>query len=89
MGGLVSKLLTEDSGDDFWRLVSNQPFESIKGRPETLAELRRLFFFQRSPCIRRVVFIGTDTLWKWQSLGPSNEAQAIIAQYKPHKEEEE
>jgi hypothetical protein len=26
----------------------------------------------------RVVFIGTDTLWKWQTMGPSNEAQATI-----------
>lgn len=28
----------------------------------------------------RVLFIGTDTLWKWQTLGPQNEAGATLYQ---------
>src|SRR5262249_30858082 len=59
MGGLVSRLLTETSGNDFWRLVSNRPFDSLKVKPETRAALQRVFFFERDPSARRVVFIGT------------------------------
>jgi pimeloyl-ACP methyl ester carboxylesterase len=59
MGGLVSQLLTIDSGDDFWRLISAQPFDSIKVRPESRKEFERTFFFDRQPFVRRVVFIAT------------------------------
>lgn len=59
MGGLVSQLLTIDSGDDFWHLISPQPFDAIKVRPESHAELQRTFFFERRPFVRRVVFIAT------------------------------
>ncbi len=31
MGGLVSKLQTIESGDDFWNLVSDRPFEELHG----------------------------------------------------------
>jgi pimeloyl-ACP methyl ester carboxylesterase len=59
MGGLVSKLLTVDSGDSYWRLVSARPFESLKMEPGTRQELQQVFFFQPQPGIRRVIFIGT------------------------------
>jgi pimeloyl-ACP methyl ester carboxylesterase len=61
MGGLISHLLTVDSGGDFWREVSNsdRPFESLDLSPETRAALRPVFFFQPVPCVRRVVFLGT------------------------------
>ncbi len=59
MGGLISKLLTVDSGDDFWRLVSDRPFGDLTLRPETRDELRRIFFFQREPCVQRVIFLAT------------------------------
>ncbi len=59
MGGLVSKLLTQDSGEDFWRLVSKEPFGAVKGEPATRQELQRIFYFERQPCIKRVVFLGT------------------------------
>lgn len=59
MGGLISKLLTTDSGDDFWRLVSARPFETLKAKPESREELARLFFFKRQTYVQRVVFIGT------------------------------
>jgi pimeloyl-ACP methyl ester carboxylesterase len=76
MGGLVSKLLTEDSGDDFWHLVSSQPFDSLKAQPETRAELQRIFFFEREPCIRRVVFLGTPH--HGSKLSPSWPARLVV-----------
>jgi hypothetical protein len=59
MGGLVSKLMTVDSGDDFWRLVSDEPFDKLKLREDVREELRQTFFFERQSCVKRVVFLGT------------------------------
>jgi pimeloyl-ACP methyl ester carboxylesterase len=59
MGGLVGKLLTLDSGDDFWHLVSEQPFAELKGHPESLQELQRIFYFERAPEIDRVIYLAT------------------------------
>src|SRR6185369_5333949 len=55
MGGLVSKLLTLDSGDDFWGLLSDEPFEKIKATPETKAELQQVFYFEKQPSVRHVI----------------------------------
>jgi pimeloyl-ACP methyl ester carboxylesterase len=59
MGGLVGKLLTVDSGNDFWNTVSKQPLDGLKVQPDTRSELQRIFYFDSQPSIRRVVFIGT------------------------------
>jgi pimeloyl-ACP methyl ester carboxylesterase len=60
MGGLVAKLLTVDSGNDFWRLTGDdRPFEDLKIKPEARDELRPIFYFARQPAVRRVVFLGT------------------------------
>jgi hypothetical protein len=59
MGGLVARLQTIDSRDDFWRIVSDQPFEKVKADPEVRERLARCFFFQPNPSIRRVITIGT------------------------------
>jgi pimeloyl-ACP methyl ester carboxylesterase len=59
MGGLVSQLLTVDSGDSYWQLVSRKPFDSLKMAPGTRQELQQVFFFQSQPSVRRVIFIGT------------------------------
>ena len=78
MGGLVSKLLTTDSGDDFWRLVSSEPFERIKASPETRAELQRVFFFEKMSSVRRVIFLGTPH--HGSSLSPSPPGR-LLAQF--------
>jgi hypothetical protein len=59
MGGLVSKLLTVDSSNDFWRQLSAEPFEQVKAPPKVREEIQRVFFFREEPCIKRVVFLGT------------------------------
>jgi pimeloyl-ACP methyl ester carboxylesterase len=59
MGGLVSKVLTQDSGNDFWKLVSNEPFQQLKAELETKQEFQRLFFFDEQPSVRRVIFLAT------------------------------
>ncbi|HZU36520.1 MAG TPA: hypothetical protein VFA18_11455 [Gemmataceae bacterium] len=59
MGGLIANLMTIDSGDDFWKLVSNEPFDKLNLPSDARDELERTFFFQRESCVKRVVFIGT------------------------------
>jgi pimeloyl-ACP methyl ester carboxylesterase len=59
MGGLVNKLLVLDSGDDFWHLVAREPLDQLKGSPQTLQELQRVFYFDRQSSIKRVVFLAT------------------------------
>jgi pimeloyl-ACP methyl ester carboxylesterase len=59
MGGLLTRLALTDGGDEFWRLSSGRPFETIKGEPEHRDLLRRVFFFKPLPFVTRAVFIAT------------------------------
>ncbi len=59
MGGLVSRMQTIESGDDFWRIVSDQPPEQLQGPSEARQLLVSNLFFQPNQSIRRVVTIGT------------------------------
>jgi pimeloyl-ACP methyl ester carboxylesterase len=59
MGGLVSRMQTLESNEDFWRLLSDRPFSELKTDPETRARLERLLFFEPNPAVRRVITIGT------------------------------
>ncbi|WP_442485657.1 esterase/lipase family protein [Aeoliella sp. SH292] len=59
MGGLVSKLQSIDSGDQFWATMSDKPFDEIQADPQLKQEIRQAFFFQPNPSVRRVVTLGT------------------------------
>ncbi len=59
MGGLVARLQTIDSGNNFWHLVSDQPFSLVKAKPEVRRQLAEEFFFKPNPSIRQVITIGT------------------------------
>jgi pimeloyl-ACP methyl ester carboxylesterase len=59
MGGLVSRLQTLESGDDYWRILSDAPFEQLQADPETRRVVAETVFFAPNPSIRRVVTIGT------------------------------
>ena len=59
MGGLVSRMQTIPSGDDYWRLVSQEPLSQIKADAKTQQNLAETFYFQPSPSIHRVVTIAT------------------------------
>jgi hypothetical protein len=48
-----------DSGNDFWHLVSREPFDRVKLEQAARAELQPLFFFTQQRGVERVVFIGT------------------------------
>jgi pimeloyl-ACP methyl ester carboxylesterase len=59
MGGLVSRLQTIQSGEEYWQLVSREPLARIKADLDVRQKLAETFYFQPSPSIRRVVTIGT------------------------------
>ena len=59
MGGLVSKLQTVDSGNDFWATLSEHPFSELEADEELREGLAQTFFFDPNPSIRRVITIGT------------------------------
>ena len=59
MGGLVSKLQTLESGEEFWRILSDRPFEELKASPEERVKIAKAVYFHPNPSIKRVVTIGT------------------------------
>ena len=59
MGGLVSRLQTVQSGEDYWRLASREPLLEIKAEPKVREKLADTFYFQPNPSIRRVITIAT------------------------------
>ena len=59
MGGLIAKLQTLESRDDYWALISNQPLGDVQGAPDLVSRLRETWFFEPNPSIRRVVMIGS------------------------------
>lgn len=59
MGGLIARLLTLDSGDSFWNIISDAEFDALQGEPATLERLRETYFFQPVDNVRRVITIGT------------------------------
>lgn len=59
MGGLISRLQTLDSGNDFWSMVSDRPFTELKAEPDARAKLQEVLFFHPSASVQRVITIGT------------------------------
>ena len=59
MGGLVSKMQAIDSQEDFWNIVSQQPFDNLSASLEVRESLEKTFFFQANPSIQRVITIAT------------------------------
>jgi len=58
-GGLLTKLTAIESGDRFWRTISEVPLEQLEITPETAALLRRTMFVEPVPAVRRIVFVST------------------------------
>lgn len=58
-GGLVARLLVSSSGDEFWKQVSDEPFEDSELTPETREIVGGSLIFEPVSAISRVVFIST------------------------------
>jgi pimeloyl-ACP methyl ester carboxylesterase len=72
MGGLVANLQVTYSGNTLWSAAARVPLEQVLTDPATRANLRDAFFFEPSPHIARVVYIGTPHLgsgWARRAVG--------------------
>jgi hypothetical protein len=59
MGGLVSRMQTIESGDEFWRILTDRPYSELKGEDDVKKQLADAVFFEPNHSIRRVITIGT------------------------------
>jgi pimeloyl-ACP methyl ester carboxylesterase len=59
MGGLLSKLMVQDSRDALWEAFSRKPFDELKISDSDKALLQRVFFFGPEPFVKRTIFIAT------------------------------
>ena len=58
MGGILTHTLIADVGDNLWKQVSDQDFESIDVDPETKEKAREILFFSPDPAVKRAIFIA-------------------------------
>jgi len=59
MGGLIAKLQTLNSSDDFWRMLSDKPIDQLNVDKATRQKLVTTLYFTPNPSIRRVVTIAS------------------------------
>ncbi len=59
MGGLVSKMQTLQSRDDYWNLVCDKPLAELQIPNELRQQLNETWYFEPNPSISRVVTIAS------------------------------
>lgn len=59
MGGLISRLITYESGNEFWNTVSEKPLRQVNATDEVKRELERIYYFKKHDTVRRVITIGS------------------------------
>jgi pimeloyl-ACP methyl ester carboxylesterase len=59
MGGLISRMMTIDSGNQLWATVSDQDFQLVSDDSAAKEELRKVFFVEPHRSFRRVITIGS------------------------------
>jgi hypothetical protein len=62
MGGLIARLQSVDSGEEYWQLVSDKPPAELAVSPQVRRSLEQMFYFRANPSVRRVVTIATPHL---------------------------
>jgi pimeloyl-ACP methyl ester carboxylesterase len=58
-GGLLTKMLVVESGDAFWRQITEKQFADVEMSPENRELLGRAVFVRPLPFVERVVFVAT------------------------------
>lgn len=59
MGGLISQMLTLNSGDRLWKSVSGRSVDELQANADVKSEIHRVFFFQSNPSIDCIVTIAS------------------------------
>ncbi len=58
-GGLLTKMTAIESGDRFWRLLSNEPFDPADFDAEARELIQKSVFVEPLPHVSRVIFLST------------------------------
>ena len=58
-GGLLTKMISIDSGTKLWDAVSDKPVDELNLKPETKAMLKEAVFVHHLPFVGTVIFIAT------------------------------
>jgi pimeloyl-ACP methyl ester carboxylesterase len=59
MGGLLTKMMVQETGARLWQIVSDRPVDKLTGDPEDLNLFRRALIYNARPEVRRVIMIAT------------------------------
>jgi pimeloyl-ACP methyl ester carboxylesterase len=59
MGGILSKMLVQDSGTELWDAVFRVPYDELRAPPDVKERLAVRLFYRPEPYVRRVVFVAT------------------------------
>ncbi len=68
-GGLLTKMVVTDSGDQIWHHFSSKPLESADLDDSLKVRARELLFLKPLPFIRRVVFVCTPHRGSYRASG--------------------
>jgi hypothetical protein len=52
-------MMVQGSGSRLWQTVCERPIDQVAGPPQDCRLLRQVFFYERLPEVRRIVFIAT------------------------------
>ena len=66
-GGLLTKMISIDSGTKIWDAISDRPLDELSLKPETKALLRDALFVHPLPFVETVVFIATPHSGSYQA----------------------
>ena len=70
MGGLLAKMMVQETGHRLWQVVSDRPPNELAGEPEDLELFRSVLFYTPRREVRRVVFIATPHRGSQLDRGP-------------------
>ena len=73
MGGLLCKMLTQDSGSKLWGLMTASTFENLAGPAKARELLHGSLVFKPIPEVRRLIFIATPHRGSPLAWGPIKE----------------
>jgi pimeloyl-ACP methyl ester carboxylesterase len=59
LGGILAKMMAQDSRSRIWQTVSDRPVDRIVGPPEDCQLIHQAFFYKPVPEVRRLIFIAT------------------------------
>jgi pimeloyl-ACP methyl ester carboxylesterase len=59
LGGILAKMMVQNSGSRLWQTVCARPIDLIEGPREECQLFQQAFFYKPVPEVRRVIFIAT------------------------------